>query len=132
MHDYSENELFDGEREAIIDGMTLAEIYDLTNEIEAYERKYPDKSEDEVIKLVMSKRWYYVPKMPDFPSWRDWFVIMTMNRVRESLKYYKYKVTDDELKHVEILIYKTMDEFPAWKSKLGYYRQRIGFRKFEP
>jgi hypothetical protein len=65
-------------------------------------------------------------------SWRDWFVIMTMNRVRESLKYYKYKVTDDELKHVEILIYKTMDEFPAWKSKGGYYRQRIGFRKFEP
>jgi len=56
---------------------------------------------------------------------------MAMNGVWERLAFYKIKMTDEEYKSVENLIYKTMDEFPGWKSKGGYFRQRIGFRKFE-
>jgi hypothetical protein len=110
--------------------MTMATILDLTNEIEAYERLYPEKSEDEVLKLIRSKRWYYVSKTPEFQTWSDWFVIMVMNSVLENLSFYQIKMADEEIKMVKNLIYKTMDEFPYWKGKGGYYRQRIGFRQF--
>jgi hypothetical protein len=118
------------EKKAIIECTTMAVIVDLTNELEAYERKYPDKSEEEVLKLVLSKRWYHLQKLPEFPFWRDWFIAMAFSRAIENISGYNFKLTFEEKKLVENLIYKTMDKFPAWKSKGGYYRQRIGFRKF--
>ena len=130
MPNNTKNEMLDIERSTVISDMTIATIIGLTNEIEAYERMYPEKSEDEVLKLIRSKRWYYVPKMPELPSWCDWLLIMAMNGVWENLSFYQIKMTDEEQKFIENLIYKTMDEFPGWKSQGGYYRQRIGFRKF--
>ncbi len=56
----SKNEMLDIDRSTLISDMTMATILDLTNEIEAYERMYPEKSEDEVLKLIRFKRWYYV------------------------------------------------------------------------
>jgi hypothetical protein len=126
----SKNEMLDIDRSTLISDMTMATILDLTNEIEAYERMYPEKSEDEVLKLIRSKRWYYVSKIPEFQTWSDWFLIMVMNGVCENLSFYQIKMTDEEFKLIKNLIYKTMDEFPYWKSKGGYYRQRIGFRQF--
>jgi hypothetical protein len=128
MCDYSNNNMLDEERKAIVEQSTMAAIMALTNEIEAYERKYPDKSEEEVLKLGLSKRWYYFHKLPEFPFWRDWFIAMAFSRAIENIS--SYELTFEEKNFIENLINKTMDEFPAWKSKGGYYRQRIGFRKF--
>jgi hypothetical protein len=125
----SKSETFDIDRSTLISDMTMAAILDLTTEIEAYERMYPEKSENQVLKLIRSKRWYYVSKTPEFASWRDWFVIMVINGVCENLSFYRIKMADEEYRLVENLIYKTMSEFPCWKSKGGYYRQRIGFRQ---
>jgi hypothetical protein len=122
--------MLDEERAAIISDMTMAAIVDLTNEVEAYERLYPDKSEEDVLKLVLSKRWYYFHKLPEFPFWTDWFVAMALSRAIENISSYNFNLTFEEKKLVENLIHKTMDEFPAWKSNGGYYRQRIGFRRF--
>lgn len=126
MLDDSNNKMLDIDRSILISDMTLAAILDLTTEIEAYERMYPEKSEDEVLKLIRSKRWYYVSKTPEFASWSDWFVIMVMNGVCENLSFYQIKISNEEQKFVENLIYKMMNEFLCWKSKGGYYRQRIG------
>jgi hypothetical protein len=126
----SKSETLDIDRSTLISDMTMAAILDLTTDIEAYERIYPEKSEDEVLKLILSKRWYYVSKTPEFAFWSDWFVIIVMNGVWENLSFYKIKITDEESRLVKNLIYKTMDEFPCWKSRGGYYRQRIGFRQF--
>ncbi len=131
MLDVSKSKMTDIDRTTVISDMTMATILDLSNEIEAYERLYPEKSEDEVLKFIRSKRWYYVSKIPELTSWRDWFLIMVVNGVRENLSFYQIKMTDEEYKSVEDFIYKTMDDFPGWKSKGGYFRQRIGFRKFE-
>lgn len=122
--------MLDIDRSTLISDMTMAAILDLTTEIEAYERMYPEKSEDEVLKLIRSKRWNYVTKTPEFQTWSDWFEIMVMNGVCENLSFYKTRMSNEEQKFVENLIYKTMDEFPCWKSRGGYYRQRIGFRQF--
>jgi hypothetical protein len=130
MCDYSNNNMLDEERKAIVEQSTMAAIMALTNEIEAYERKYPDKSEEEVLKLGLSKRWYYFHKLPEFPFWRDWFIAMAFSRAIENISSYEFELTFEEKNFIENLINKTMDEFPAWKSKGGYYRQRIGFRKF--
>ena len=126
----SKNEILDIDRSTLISDMTMATILDLTNEIEAYERMYPEKSEDEVLKLIRFKRWYYVDKIPELTSWSDWFVIMVMNSVLENLSFYQIKMSNEEQKLVENLIHRKMDEFPCWKSRGGYYRQRIGFRQF--
>ncbi len=126
----SKHEMLEIDKPTLISDMTIAAILDLTTEIEAYERMYPEKSEDEVLKLIRSKSWYYVTKIPELASWNDWFVIMVTNSVRERLSFYQIKMTDEESEFVETLIYKTMDEFPCWKSRGGYYRQRIGFRQF--
>ena len=122
----SKIETLDIDRSTLISDITTATILDLTCEIEAYERLYPEKSEDEVLKLIRSKRWYYVSKTSEFASWSDWFVIMIMNGVCENLSFYKIKISNEEQKFVENLIYRMMNEFPCWKSKGGYYRQRIG------
>lgn len=129
LHD-SNNKMLDIDRSTLISDMTIATILDLTDKIEAYERMYPEKSENEVLKLIRSKRWCFVAKTPELTSWSDWFVIMVMNGVCENLSFYEIKMTDEESKLVENLIYKAMDEFPCWKSRGGYYRQRIGFRQF--
>lgn len=110
------------DRPTLISDMTIAAILDLTTEIEAYERMYPEKSEDEVLKLIRSKRWYFVNKIPELPSWCGWFVIMVMNGVWENLSFYQIKMADEEIKMVKNLIYKTIDEFPYWKGKGSYYR----------
>jgi hypothetical protein len=125
----SKSETLDIDRSTLISDMTMAAVLDLTTEIEAYERMYPEKSEDEVLKLIRSKRWYYAAKRPELASWNDWFVIMVINGVCENLSFYQIKISDEEQKFVENLIYKIMNEFPCWKSKGGYYRQRIGFRQ---
>jgi hypothetical protein len=123
MHDYLNKNMLDEEKKAIIECTTMAAIVDLTSEVEAYERKYPDKSEEEVLKLVLSKRWYHLHKLPEFPFWTDWFVAMAFSRAIENISGYNFKLTFEEKDFVENLIYKTMDELPAWKSKGGYYRQ---------
>ena len=52
------HEMLDIDRSTLITDMTMATILNLTDEIEAYERMYPEKSEDEVVKVIRSKRWY--------------------------------------------------------------------------
>ncbi len=126
----SKNEILDIDRSTLISDMTMATILDLTNEIEAYERMFLERSEDEVLKLILSKRWCFVAKISELTSWSDWFSIMVMNGVCENLSFYKIKISNEEYKSVENLIHKKMDEFPCWKSRGGYYRQRIGLRQF--
>ena len=118
-------------RESLISDMTIAAVIDQTNKIEAYERRYPSLSEDEVLKLIRSKPWNEWPEEPEFLMWRDWFLLMTMKEVRESLKSHEIEMTEAERDYTETLICNTMDDFPAWKSRGGYYRQRIGFRKHD-
>ena len=131
MNDDSNEKLLDEERKTIISNATMTAIITLTNEIEGYTRQYSDKAEDEALEYIRSKEWVCTAETPEFHTWRDWFVIMTLNRVRGYLKCYQYKMTTDEANLVKNLIYKTMDEFRFWKSKGGYYSYRIGFRKFE-
>jgi len=59
MLDISNNEMTEY-RTSVIWTMTTVSIVDLTNEIEGYERMNPEKSEDEVLKLIRSKRWSYL------------------------------------------------------------------------
>jgi hypothetical protein len=129
LHD-SLNKVLEIDKPTLISDMTIAAILDLTTEIEAYERMYPEKSEDEVFKLIRSKSWYYVAKIHELASWSDWFKIMVINGICENLSFYKIRMSNEEQKNVENLIHKQMDEFPCWKSRGGYYRQRIGFRQF--
>jgi len=116
-------------RATLISDMTIAAIVDLTSEIEAYERRFPSLSEDKVLKIIRCKPWTDWPEEPEFPTWSDWFLVITMKEVRESLKFHDIEMTEAEHECVEALIYDIMDDFPAWKSRGGYYRQRIGFRK---
>lgn len=132
MHDYSKKKMFEGEREAIIDGMALSEIYHLTAQTEGYMREYPGKEENEALEYIRSREWYYENETPEFPTWRDWFKTMTLNSVKEHLKRDQIELSEDELNRVINLIYKTMDEFRFGQGSCGYFSYRIGFRKFEP
>ena len=95
-------------------------------QIEAYERRYPSFSEDGVLKLIRCKPWADLPKEPEFPTWRDWFLTMTKKKVREPLSFHEIEMTEAEHEYFEALIYRIMNEFLAWKSRGGYYRWRIG------
>jgi hypothetical protein len=106
MCDYSNNNMLDEERKAIVEQSTMAAIMALTNEIEAYERKYPDKSEEEVLKLGLSKRWYYFHKLPEFPFWRDWFIAMAFSRAIENISSYEFELTFEEKNFIENLMIK--------------------------
>jgi hypothetical protein len=131
MTDNPSKKLLDEERKTIISNATMTAIIIITNEIEGYMRQYIDKGEDEALKWIRSKEWFCSSEKPEFPTWRDWFLVITMNRVRGYLKCYQIKMTTDEVNLVTNLISKTMDEFRFWKSKGGYYSYRIGFVKFE-
>jgi hypothetical protein len=84
-------------------------------------------SEDEVLELILSKNWYYVPEFPELPCWSDWFVIIAMQRVKEYFCREKYRLTAKEIKIVENVIYEMMDEFRNWENSGGFYRSRIGY-----
>ena len=131
MSDDSNKEIMDEERKTIISNATMTAIITITNEIEGYMRQYLDKGEDEALRWVRSKEWFCSSEKPEVPTWRDWFFVITMNRVRGHLKCYQFKMTTDEVNLVTNLIFKTMDQFLFWKSKGGYYSYRIGFGKFE-
>lgn len=131
MSDDSNKELIDEEMTTDILDITMAAIIYLIDEIEGYTIQYPKKSKDEVLELIRSKEWIYVSKKPEFLTWRDWFVMIAVNRIIQCLKWRRDKITEEQIKHVENLIYETMDDFENQKSRGKYNIYRIGFRKFE-
>ena len=67
MEHKSENGWVQGEDESVIQALTIGLIIDLTYEIEGIERENPSMSDDEVLELILSKKWYYVSKVPRTP-----------------------------------------------------------------
>ena len=116
MEHKSENGWVQGEDESVIQALTIGVIIDLTYEIEGIERENPSMSDDEVLELILSKKWYYVSKVPELLCWSDWFVIIAMQRVKEYFCREKYRLTGKEIRIVENVIYEMMDKFLSWKT----------------
>ena len=116
-----------GEHKSVIEALTAGVILEIAYAMEGIARQYLEMSEDDVLQYILSKKWYYVPKVHELPSWRDWFVIIAKNRVIEFFCCESYKLTGKELKIVDNAIYEMMDEFRSWKHRGGYYRHRIGY-----